>query len=71
MQEAAQACLCGAFPQIGDTISGVPITRIIAFWGSILGSPIFGKYHIPPRTKQKFRLSARLFCLGAPYWLLL
>ena len=36
------ACNVGV-PKIRGTILGVPITRIIVFLGSILGSPYFGK----------------------------
>ena len=31
------------FPKIGGAFLGVPIIRTIVFWGSILGSPYFGK----------------------------
>ena len=31
------------FPKIRGTLLGVPIIRIIVSWGSILGSPYFGK----------------------------
>ena len=31
------------FPKIMGTLLGVPIIRILVFWGSILGSPYFGK----------------------------
>ena len=31
------------FPKIRGTILGVPIIRTIIFWGSMLGSPYFGK----------------------------
>ena len=31
------------FPKIRGTFLGVPIIRIIVYWGSILGSPYFGK----------------------------
>ena len=33
----------GGFPKLGGTLLGVPIIRTIVFWGSILGSPYFGK----------------------------
>ena len=31
------------FPKIRGTFLGVPTIRIIVYWGSILGSPYFGK----------------------------
>ena len=31
------------FPKNRGTFFGVPIIRTIVFWGSILGSPYFGK----------------------------
>ena len=31
------------FPKIRGTFLGVPIIRITIYWGSILGSPYFGK----------------------------
>ena len=34
------------FPKIRGTILGVPIVRTIVYWGSILGSPILGNYHM-------------------------
>ena len=33
-------------PKIRDTILGVPIIRIIVFWGLYWGSLILGNYHI-------------------------
>ena len=35
--------LIWGFPNIRGTFLGVPILRIIIFWGSILGAPYFGK----------------------------
>ena len=41
----AATCWClrdrWGFPKIGGTILGVPVTRTIVFWGSILGSSLF------------------------------
>ena len=34
------------FPKIRGTILGVPILRIILFWGLYWGPPILGNYHI-------------------------
>ena len=34
------------FPKIRGTILGVPIIRIIVFWGLYWGAPILGNYHI-------------------------
>ena len=28
------------FPKIGDTFSGVPVIRIVVFWGLYCGAPI-------------------------------
>ena len=33
-------------PKIRGTILGVPITRIIVFWGLYWGPPILGNYHM-------------------------
>ena len=35
------------FPKITGTFFGVPILRIIVFWGLYWGSLILGNYHIP------------------------
>ena len=34
------------FPKIRGTFFGVPIIRIIVFWGLYWGSPILGNYHL-------------------------
>ena len=34
------------FPKIRGTIWGVPIIRIIVFWGLYWGPPILGNYHM-------------------------
>ena len=34
------------FPKIRGTISGVPIIRIIIYWGLYWGPLILGNYHI-------------------------
>ena len=34
---------------------GLPIARIISFWGSILGSPYLGNYHVMSGPIQGFR----------------
>ena len=34
------------FPKIRGTILGVPIIRIIVFWGLYWGPPILGNYHM-------------------------
>ena len=34
------------FPKIRDTLLGVPIIRLIVFWGLYWGPPIQGNYHI-------------------------
>ena len=34
------------FPKIRGTFLGVPIIRIIVFWGLYWGLPILGNYHI-------------------------
>ena len=34
------------FPKIRGTILGVPILRIIVYWGLYWGPPILGNYHI-------------------------
>ena len=45
----------GGFHKIRGTLLGVPILRTIVYWGSILGSPCFGKVpfgalaHLPVR----------------------
>ena len=38
-------CIWG-FPKIRGTILGVPIIRIIIYWGLYWGPPILGNYHI-------------------------
>ena len=38
--------LYGGFPKLGVPLSGVPIIRIIVFWGLYWGTPILGNYHI-------------------------
>ena len=35
----------GSFRKLGGTL-GVLMIRILLFWGTILGSPIFGNFHI-------------------------
>ena len=39
--------LIWSFPKIRGTILGVPVKRIIVFWGLYWGSLILGKYHLP------------------------
>ena len=41
--------LYGGFPKIRGTFLGVPIIRIVIYWGSMLGSPYLGKlpYQVP------------------------
>ena len=34
------------FPKIGGTILGVPIIRIIIYWGLYWGPPIYGNYRL-------------------------
>ena len=34
------------FPKIRGTLLGVPIIRIIVFWGLHWGPPILGNYHV-------------------------
>ena len=33
-------------PKIRGTLLGVPILRIIVYWGLYWGTPIFGNYHV-------------------------
>ena len=37
--------ICG-FPKIKATFLGIPIIRILVFWGLYWGPPILGNYHI-------------------------
>ena len=46
------------FPKIRGAILGVPIIRIILFWGSILGSPYFGK--LPYRSYRCYFAASTL-----------
>ena len=41
------------FPKIRGTILGVPIIRIIVYWGLYRGPLIMGNYHIGPQSLQK------------------
>ena len=36
------------FPKIRGTLLGVPIIRIVVYWGLYWGPPILGNYHIAP-----------------------
>ena len=47
----------GRFPKLGVPFWGVPIIRIIVYWGSILGSPCLGT--LPYGYPYKLRLDAR------------
>ena len=38
------------FPKIRGTLLGVPMIRIIVFWGLYLGAPILGNYQISEAT---------------------
>ena len=40
--------------QIKGTILGVPIIRIVIFWGLYWGPPIFGNYHISVKITDHF-----------------
>ena len=40
----------GGFPKLGSTFLGVPIIRIIIYWGLYWGPLILGNYHIFPKT---------------------
>ena len=42
--------LIWGFPKIRGTFLGVPIVRIIVFWGLYWGPPILGNYHIGVST---------------------
>ena len=39
-------CVIWGFPKIRGTFLGVPIIRIIVYWGVYWGPPILGNYHI-------------------------
>ena len=39
------------FPKIRGTILGVPIIRIIVFWGLYWGPLVLGNYHLSGRVK--------------------
>ena len=39
------------FPKIRGTILGVPIIRILVYWGLHLGPLILGNYHIYPYAR--------------------
>ena len=53
------------FPQIRDTFLGVPIIRIIVFWGLYLGSPCFGKLPFLPVT-VRYEGFSKLGLSGVP-----
>ena len=42
------------FPNIRGTLLGVPIIRIIVFWGLYWGPLILGNYHIPIMIQDKY-----------------
>ena len=54
--------LIWGFPKIRGTILGVPIIRIIVFWGLYWGSPILGNYHL--EVGRSGRLSDSWSCAG-------
>ena len=41
------------FPEIRGTILGVPIIRIIVYWGLCWGPLILGNYHVGSRDYDK------------------
>ena len=44
------------FPKIRGTFLGVPIIRIIVFWGLYWGSLILGNYHVGSRFVRHLRM---------------
>ena len=46
MFQVAMFVYTWGFPKIRGTLLVGPILRTIVFWGTILGSPILGNYHI-------------------------
>ena len=42
------------FPKTAGTFLGVPISRILVFWGLYWGPPVLGNYHIS--SKMHFAL---------------
>ena len=38
--------MLGGFPIVRGPFLGIPIIRTIIFWGSMLGIPYFGNYHL-------------------------
>ena len=53
------------FPKIRGTNSGVPIIRIIIYWGLYWGPLILGNYHVYLGLRVRFWEACRVF---AEFW---
>ena len=52
------------FPKIRGTFLGVPIIRIIVYWGLYWGPLIYGKYYILAYWNRKWKLPVSAQALG-------